>query len=413
MSEIDTTGTSPPWGPTTKLVVGLSFVAVVAALLIRFRGIIGPLILAFILSYVLHPVANRLCLATRLSWRASVNVIFLVLVVILVVLSTLTGLAVIQQLQSLVGLVQLFLTDLPELAEELSNRTYLIGPFTLDFSQFDLALVSEQLLNAVQPLLGQVGALIRTFATSAVGGLGWGIFILLIAYFVLSDSGRWFPEVLASLDIPGHQEDMRRLGRKLGRVWNEFLRGQLFLFVLSVMSSVVILTGLGVRFALGLALLSGLARFVPYVGPLSVWIVTLLVTLFQEGNYLGVTQLQYAIIVVVAQVILDQVFDNFLSPRIMGLTLGVHPAAVLVAAIVATNLIGLVGLLLAAPSLASIQLIGSYAFRKMLELDPWPGQDDDLQASTFGLAAFSRAWMAVLRQVNRRVSKRRAEDADR
>ena len=56
----------------------------------------------------------------------------------------------------------------------------------------------------------------------------------------------------------------------------------------------------------------------------------------------------------------------------MGHTLGVHPAAVLVAAIIAANLIGIIGLVLAAPVLATINLVGRYVVRKMFDLDPWP-----------------------------------------
>ena len=80
----------------------------------------------------------------------------------------------------------------------------------------------------------------------------------------------------------------------------------------------------------------------------------------------------WAIPIIVAAVVLDQIYDNLVSPRIFGQTLGVHPAAVLIAAIIAANLIGFVGLLLAAPVLASLQLFGRYAMRKMVDLDPWP-----------------------------------------
>ena len=72
-------------------------------------------------------------------------------------------------------------------------------------------------------------------------------------------------------------------------------------------------------------------------------------------------------------ILTDQVFDNLVSPRILGQTMGVHPAAVLVAAIIAANLIGFIGLVLAAPVLATFIIVGRYALRKMLDLDPWEG----------------------------------------
>ena len=408
MTEEDITQDSPPWGSTTKLVIGLSFVALVAALLVRFRGIIGPLILAFILAYALHPLADWLSIRVGLKWRTSVNILFLVLVVLLGGLFTLTGLAVAQQLQSLVRFIQNVVTDLPALVDDLSTREFILGPFQFGLSQFDLDTIVNQVLDTVQPLLGQVGGLVRTFATGAAGAFGWGFFIMLVSYFVLADSGRWFPDALVNIEIPGHQRDVRRLGRELGRIWNAFLRGQIILFVLTVIAASILMTVLGVRLALGLALLAGVARFIPYVGPFTVWVTTFLVAFFQVANYFNLSPFVYALVVVGAQVILDQIFDNYLSPRMMGQTLGVHPAAVLVSAIVVTNLIGLVGLLLAAPVLATFLLFGRYAIRKMFDLDPWPAYSQEPDAEALSI----RDLLNLIVDKWRRLWRRGAKDVE-
>jgi hypothetical protein len=59
----------------------------------------------------------------------------------------------------------------------------------------------------------------------------------------------------------------------------------------------------------------------------------------------------------------------------MGQALSVHPAAVLVAAIVAANWLGLLGVILAAPMLATVLVVWRYTLRKMLDLDPWPANE--------------------------------------
>lgn len=121
MSEQTPANPSPNWGSLTKLVVGLTFIAIIAALLVQFRSIVGPILLAFILAYLLYPVAAMLSKVSRLSWRASVNLIFLLVVVIYLGLITLTGFTVVQQLQSLIDFVRRAVTDLPSLAERLST----------------------------------------------------------------------------------------------------------------------------------------------------------------------------------------------------------------------------------------------------------------------------------------------------
>jgi hypothetical protein len=62
----------------------------------------------------------------------------------------------------------------------------------------------------------------------------------------------------------------------------------------------------------------------------------------------------------------------------MASTLKVHPAFVLIAAIIAANLLGILGVIIAAPLLATLQLIGRYAMRKMLDEDPWPASEERL-----------------------------------
>jgi uncharacterized protein YneF (UPF0154 family) len=88
--------------------------------------------------------------------------------------------------------------------------------------------------------------------------------------------------------------------------------------------------------------------------------------------------LLYTGIVVVVTLAVDQVIDTLITPRIMARTLKVHPAAVLVAALIAANLLGLLGVVIAAPFLATILLLGRYVMRKMFDLDPWPPVETEL-----------------------------------
>jgi predicted PurR-regulated permease PerM len=140
-----------------------------------------------------------------------------------------------------------------------------------------------------------------------------------------------------------------------------------------MLTSFTLMSLLGVRYALALALLTGLAKFVPYIGSFTMYVTTALVTFFQPGNYLGIEPgTTYMLVATIPAILTDLTFDNLITPRFYGRALGVHPAAVLVMALVAASLLGFVGLLLAAPVLASLQLFASYVFRKMVDLNPWP-----------------------------------------
>ncbi len=371
---------SPIWNSGTKLVVGLTFVGILIALLIYFRSIIGPLLLAIILAYVLHPVAGYLNQKTRLTWRWSVNLVFIVFVLIVLSILAVSGFAIVQQIQSLINLINSFTRDLPGFVEDLASQSYSIGPYQFGLRENDLQALANQVLDILQPVLGRFGSIVSSFAASALVTLGWIMFVLVIAYFLLARTGQVTDEMI-KFDIPGYNDDIKRMNREFRRIWNVFLRGQMVIFLLAIVLYSILLTTLGVRYALGIAIMAGIARFIPYVGPFLVWIITALVAFFQSANYFGLEPWIYTVVVVGLCLILDAVLDNIIVPKFHGDTLGLHPAAVLVAALIAARLIGFVGLVLAAPVLATMVLVSRYFLRKMLDQDPWPPSEFETQTS--------------------------------
>ncbi len=365
---------SPTWGTNTKLVIALTIIVIIGALLVKFQFIITPLVMAFLLSYLFHPVADLLQRKLRFSWTAAVSLIFLLLVVLFLGLLTLGGVGLVQQVQSLVVIVQDALRTLPQLIQDISGRVIQFGPFRVDFSHLDLNDLSQQVLGMVQPLLSRTGSLLGTLAGSAANFFGWTLFVLLVSYFTLVES-KGLRDQIITVEIPGYNQDFGRLSRDLGRIWNAFLRGQIIIFVLTVIVYSIVLTILGVHYAIGLAFLAGLARFVPYVGPAVNWTILAIVAYFQEYTLFHLPDLTYMLIVLVIALFIDQIFDNIVSPRILSSALKVHPAAVLVAAIIAANLFGILGVVVAAPILATATLFWNYIMRKMFDLDPFPEKE--------------------------------------
>jgi predicted PurR-regulated permease PerM len=367
---------SPRWGYITKLVVTLTLVVILGALLVRFKFVIGPVLMAFILAYLLLPLASMMSKRMPLSWAVAVNLIYLVFVLILLALLTWGGVGLIGQVQNLITAIQNYATQLPVFIESLSHKIYVLGPFRFDFSTIDWQTIGQQILSYIEPALGKLGGLVGTLAGSAASTLGWIAFVVVVSYFFLLESGGFRARII-QVDIPGYAEDMRRLSQKLGRIWNAFLRGQIIIFFSKVIVYTIFMSILGVRYAFGVALIAGFASFLPYIGPAINWIVLGLVTFFQGSNPFGLSPLAYTVITIIIALVIDQVFDNLVAPRIMADTLKVHPAFVLIAAIIAANLIGILGVIVAAPLLATLQLVGRYTSRKLLDKDPWP-QDEDI-----------------------------------
>ena len=395
---------SPHWSSTTKLLVGLVIIGIITFLIYRFQSLITPLLMIFIIAYLFHPLTALIANGLGISWKAAVNILYVVIFVLLIGVLTVGGIGLVQQVQSLIVQVQAIVADLPNLLASLSGQTFRIGPFELEIGPTELEAITQQVLSFIQPLLGRTGSLVGTIASGAAEVFGWTFFILIVSYFVMSESSGLRGDLI-KIDLPGHSEDFRKLGNQLSTIWNAFLRGQIFIFILTYIVYMVLLSILGVRYALGLALMAGLAKFLPYIGPAITWVVMALVTFFQASKPFNLEDraLLYMAIVVIASLIVDQIIDNLITPRILARTLRVHPAAVLVAALVAANLLGILGVVIAAPTLASVTLLGRYTMRKLFDQDPFPAWETTPQPPV------GREWMAHLRRLRRSLLRNRSE----
>ncbi len=365
-------GRSPRWGGTTKLVIAFTIVAIVASLVITFRALLGPLLLSSILVYLLYPIANFFSERLKIPWRLAVSLIYLVLILATVGLLTWGGISLVDQLQSLVRFLEKRIVDLPQMLNQFESQRYSIGPFQFQLGNTELNALGDQLLRMVQSLFSQIGTLLGSFASSAVTTFGWMMFLIVVSYFILAESGG-ASRRLFGLSIPGYEYDLRRMSMELGRIWNAFLRGQLVIIGLTILVYTALLGILGLRFFFGLAILAGLARFIPYVGPAIAWTTYGLVAFFQGTTLFGLSPLAYGILIIGIAIVVDNIMDNLVVPRLLANVLQVHPAAVMVAALVGATLLGIVGVVLAAPVLATAKLLMNYVTKKLFDQDPWEG----------------------------------------
>lgn len=370
--------TSPQWNTATKLVVAASFMVIIAALLVFFRGILGPLLLAFVLVYLFYPLADRLHKKNRLPWRLSVGLIYLVLLIVLIGLLVWGGYTLVDQAQSLFNFLERQMDTLPGFLTSLGRTTYNIGPYTLDFQELDVQIdqIVTEVINSLTSLVSSAGSLVGTIASGAANLIANVVLVMLVSFFMLSESNGVASQIV-KLNIPRYQYDIERMGKELTRIWDAFLRGQLTLILITIVIYTLALSILGVPYALGLALLAGLARFLPYVGPASLWVVLFLVSIFNVSPGFGLAPFWYAVLVVGVGWMFDTLIDQMITPKMMGSALRVHPAALLIGAYVGASLLGFIGIMLAAPVLATLILFASYALRKSFDMDPWQIIDEE------------------------------------
>jgi predicted PurR-regulated permease PerM len=379
---------SPRWGATTKLVVALVFIALFAVIVRRFADLLAPVVVAVMVAYVLNPPVTYLADQLKVSRGLAVALIYVALILLLVGGSTALGIAIQRQIVAIDDSLDLqqILADLPEQLDRVLHGRIIAGPFTvilddttqpattpivIDLSAYDLEPLYQQAVAAIQPLLSQGGRIVGDFASAAASTLGWALFILVITFYMLVDAPRIAQSIQAAA-FPGYEHDLRRILEELGHIWNAFLRGQLLLALVIFAITTLAMVVLGLRNALVVGLIAGLLEFVPIIGPFIAGAIGVAIALFQPENPLGMSTLGYATVILIVFLVIQQVENNVLVPRILGDSLNLHPLAILLAAVMGASLAGVLGLLLAAPVLATIRLLGNYAYRKFFDLDPWP-----------------------------------------
>lgn len=393
---------SPPWSVATKSIVAVVAILLLTLVVWRFQELISPLVIAAIIAYLLNPLISLLIRRTNLSRGLAVVIVYLVMLVVVLASTVVLGFVAFDQVIRLADLLPNSLTEVVELMERqlarFTNWELVIAGYTVSgeliASRIDLSALGRQAADLIQPLLSRSGLFAAQVARSTLNVLSTAFLIFFISLYIAKDSPKIGQTISNAANQPGYRHDAERLMREFMRIWDAYLRGQVILgLVIGVVVSIS-LAALGVSNSLGLGILSGVLEFLPVIGPLIGAVAAVLVALFQPENYLGLSSVNYALVVLVVMIIIQQVENSFLVPRIVGDALDLHPIVVMVAVIMGASLAGILGAILAAPVVASIKLFGAYAWRKLLDLPPFPEPEPPPKPrrGESGLAGRLRLW---------------------
>ena len=369
--------TSPPWGRTTKVIVVVAALLLSVVLMMRFRSLIGMIIMAAILAYLLDPLISFVDRRTTLRRGLIIAIVYVLLAGAFVGGFLALGVASYQQAISLINQAPDLIANLTQVFSTFINRTepINIGPLSINPSIIAWDEVTQQVLGLAEPLISQSGSVLSRFATSTVRTLFNLLFIFVFSLYLATDLPRLGGYLTSFARQPGYGDDMERLLPALRDVWRAYLRGQIILSLVIFTVVWIGLTLLGVQNSLALAVLAGLLELVPNVGPVIAAVVAIAVALFQPTNYLGLPSWQFALVVLGLMIVIQQLENHLLVPRIVGGVLDLHPLLVIVAVFMGASLAGILGAVLAAPIVASLKVLGSYAWRKLFDLPPFPREE--------------------------------------
>ena len=355
----------PKWLPKAMVTAILLVATALGAwqVIKTLKALIVWLVISLFLSFALEPAVNWL---GERGWRRGVatGLLLLGLFVLGVVLIASMIPLVIQQVRDLIENVPGYI----EQANKLSMRW-----FNYEISSDRLV---EQLKNVNVSLADYAGNLagnVLGVGAAVLGAIFQTFTIGLFTFYLVADGPR-LRRTVCSFLTPERQREVLWAWNVAVQKTGGYLYSRLLLAIVSATATFVVLTVVGVPFALPLALYTGLlSQFIPVVGTYLAAIVPLLVALLDDPVK--------ALIVAVYFVVYQQLENYVLSPRITARTMQLHPAVAFGAAIAGGSLMGAMGAFLALPAAAIVQAGLSTYLKRHDVVDTDLTREADLEAT--------------------------------
>lgn len=319
--------------------------------LYRVRIVLIPFIFAFFIAYLLNPIVK---FVEKRNCPKCWAILWVYLIVFLA-----SGIMIAFGIPLIIGELNKLIHDIPKLTREVQD---IMSYMQTRYSRFALPegvkeVVNERIVQYQDLLLNAV----KAGTMSVINLISYLISLLIapvFAFYMLKDSASIKNSL--TLTIPRKfRSDVLAIGRDIDEIISAFLRGHLLVCVI-----VGALTGfgmylIGLNFALIIGIIAGVAELVPFIGPIIAAIPALSLALMISRE----TALYAAIVILIVQ----QLENAVISPKILGESMGLHPLVVIFSIMAGGELYGFLGILLAVPVAATLKVILRYIYLKLVD----------------------------------------------
>lgn len=277
-------------------------------------------------------------------WGALITFAIVLAVVLLMVLSVAPALA--RQATALISSMPSYLTQLND---------FVMSYVSSDSAVINQEQVSDAIVQARRWLIANSGTMVSGVTggvlgvSTAVGNTALVIFVSLIAaLWILIDLPKISREFL-SLFNENQREKLGVVGMSFGKAFYGWARATFACAAINGLLVGVCLFIAGIPYPTALGLAVGILYFIPYIGPVIMYLLC---------GVVGLTVSPLAcFITVVINFVINGAVCNFLSPKLMKDNVNVHPAITVIAIVIGGAIGGMIGMLLAVPVVAAIQTI--------------------------------------------------------
>ncbi|HET8580097.1 MAG TPA: AI-2E family transporter, partial [Nitrospiraceae bacterium] len=399
------------WSRPTKYLLAVSLVLLGIYILHLSRSVIPLLVLAALTAVIVRPVISWLRLRVHLSRGLAVGLVYLCLailgplVVILILPTIIDALVYVGSLDYrsiLEGgaawlrstLTTIKAIQLPvEALDAYVDRA--IDTVLEAFKTSSPTAPAPASLDAIlQPLSTALKSVMETGANlvgAAFSRAAMIVFIFLASIYISLDADTYRGAFMQAVPAD-FQPEISILLTRIERMWNAFFQGELRLMLVIGVITTIGLTALGTPGALYLGIIAGLLEIIPTIGPIIAAVPAVIVALVQGSAYLPVGNLAFAGLILLFYILVQQVENNWIVPRVLGDAVELPPLVVMTGAVVGASVGGILGVMLATPVIATGRVILSYLYRKLLDQEPFPIEETVAESGTS--SSPSRDWFS-------------------
>ncbi len=337
----------------------------VGKMMLTVADLLKTLIIAFVIAYLLHPIVHTIekflekhKIFKKVKTRRSLGIILTYVLVLVAIGGLLTG---------VYFMIGGKLTNNLTINKIIENIMVYIK--NLDFNVKDIETVIEKYNIPIPSNINEIFEKIVVVVKSWIGstfnntteimmnfsGNVVSVFIaIIISVYLLSDT-EYFLDVWKKFYFLIFRKS--KVGKGISKAsltvhstFSNYLRGQFLDATIVGVLSAIALSIVGVDYAIVIGLIAGICNMIPYIGPIIGTVLAIIMALL-SGD------LKLVIWVIIAMVIVQQLDNNILAPKIVGDSVGLHPIFTMLAILIGGNLGGLIGMLLAVPLAASAKII--------------------------------------------------------
>jgi predicted PurR-regulated permease PerM len=329
----------------------------------HFSDIILPFFLAWLLAFVLYPLADRLA-KVQVPWLRgprpltlgpAVGLVYMGLIFLIVLMGVILVPLIVAQVAQLGTTLPQYVGQLPTLAQLQVSLNQLGIPV-------DLATVYQPQIILEQAKA--VGGMVAQNALGIAAGVATGVLntviILILSFYFMLD-GPHIEHKLLDM-VPGrYQGEAAFFTESITRTFGGFMRGQLIQAIIYGAGTAVVMWLAGLQYVAAVSTFSGVAMVIPLIGPIIAIVPPVVLAAAQSpGSLAGVF---------IALFILQQVVTSVIAPKIMSETVGMHPLLVLFATLVGVKVAGFWGALFGVPVAGVIYATSVYVYQHVVYED--------------------------------------------